>query len=108
MLLNISVRLRNPPILVKKYQQAFLALLPGKTTGLEFIRLDLLVRLFLIILSSISFFPQILSLPSMTMGDKSIRDFSAPSATNVATGPNAINVDANFELKLAFTYNGSS
>ena len=42
------------------------------------------------------------------MGGKSIRDFSAPSATNVATGPNAINVDANFELKLAFTYNGSS
>ena len=35
----------------------------------------------------------------MTMGDKSIRDFSAPSATNVATGPNVINGDANFELK---------
>ena len=34
------------------------------------------------------------------MGDKSIRDFSAPSATNVATGPNVNNGDANFELKL--------
>ena len=33
------------------------------------------------------------------MGDKSIRDFSAPSATNVATRPNVINGDANFELK---------
>ena len=35
------------------------------------------------------------------MGDKSIRDFSAPSASNVSTGPNVINGDANFELKLA-------
>ena len=35
------------------------------------------------------------------MGDKSIRDFSAPSTANVATGPNAINGDANFELKPA-------
>jgi hypothetical protein len=35
------------------------------------------------------------------MGDKSIRDFSAPSTANVATGPNVINVDANFELKPA-------
>jgi hypothetical protein len=35
------------------------------------------------------------------MGDKSIHDFSTPSAANVATGPNVINGDANFELKLA-------
>ena len=35
------------------------------------------------------------------MRDKSIRDFSAPSVANVATGPNVINRDANFELKLA-------
>jgi hypothetical protein len=35
------------------------------------------------------------------MGDKSIRDFSAPSAANVATGPNVINGDANFEVKPA-------
>jgi hypothetical protein len=33
------------------------------------------------------------------MADKSIRDFSAPSAANVATRPNVINGDANFELK---------
>ena len=91
MLLNISVRLRNPPILVKKYQQAFLAPLPGKATGLEFIRLDLLARLFLVILSSLSFFPHILSLPYMIMGDKSISDFSTPLAANVATRPNVIN-----------------
>jgi len=95
------MRLRNPLIVIKKYQQAFLAPLQGKATGLEFIRLDLLARLFLIILCNLSFFPQILSLPSMTMGDKSIRDFSAPSAANVATGPNIINGDANFELKPA-------
>ena len=37
------------------------------------------------------------------MGDKSIRDFSTPSAANVANGPNVINGDANFELKLALT-----
>jgi hypothetical protein len=37
----------------------------------------------------------------MIMGDKSIRDFSAPSAANVATEPNIINGDANFELKPA-------
>ena len=37
----------------------------------------------------------------MIMGDKSICDFSAPLATNVATGPNVINGDANFELKSA-------
>ena len=98
---NSSVRLWNPPIVIKKYQQAFLAPLPGKAIGLEFIRLDLLARLFLVILSSLSFFPQILPLPSTTMGDKSIHDFSAPSATNVATGPNVINGDAYFELKPA-------
>ena len=101
MLRDIPVRLQNPPILVKKYQQAFLAPLPGKATGLEFIRLDLLARLFLVILSSLSFFRHILSLPSTTMGHKSIRYFSAPSTANVATGPNAINGDANFELKPA-------
>jgi hypothetical protein len=33
------------------------------------------------------------------MGDKSIHDFSAPLAANVATEPNVINGDANFELK---------
>ena len=33
------------------------------------------------------------------MGDKSFHDFSAPSAANVATEPNVINGDANFELK---------
>ena len=37
----------------------------------------------------------------MIMGDKSIRDFSAPSAANVATRHNVINGDANFELKPA-------
>ena len=37
----------------------------------------------------------------MIMGDKSIHDFSAPSAANVAIGPNVINGDANFELKPA-------
>ena len=35
------------------------------------------------------------------MGDKSIQAFSAPSATNVATEPNVINGNANFELKPA-------
>ena len=35
------------------------------------------------------------------MDDKSISDFSAPSAANVATRANLINGDANFELKLA-------
>ena len=33
------------------------------------------------------------------MGDKSIHDFSTPLAANVATGPNVINGDTNFELK---------
>ena len=92
------VHLRNPPIVIKKYQQAFLAPLSGKATGLRFILLDLLAR-FLVIISTLSCFPQILSLPSMTMGDKSIHDFSTPSAANVATGPNVINGDTNFELK---------
>ena len=86
-----SVCLRNPPIVIKKYQQAFLAPLPGKATGIEFMRLNLLARLFLVILSNLSFFPRILSLPYTIMVDKSIRDFSAPSAANVATGPNVIN-----------------
>ena len=35
------------------------------------------------------------------MDNKSIHDFSAPSAANVATRPNVINGDANFELKPA-------
>jgi hypothetical protein len=35
------------------------------------------------------------------MADKSSRDFSAPSAANVAIEPNVINGDANFELKPA-------
>jgi len=35
------------------------------------------------------------------MADKSIRDFSTPSVANVATGPNVIYGDANFELKPA-------
>ena len=62
--------------------------------------LALLTKL-LVILSSLSFFPHILSLPNTTMADNSIGDFSAPSATNVATRLNAINGDANFELKPA-------
>ena len=33
------------------------------------------------------------------MDDKSIHDFSTPSAANVGTGPNVINGDANFEIK---------
>jgi hypothetical protein len=32
------------------------------------------------------------------MADKSIHDFSAPLAANVATGPNVNNGDTNFEL----------
>jgi hypothetical protein len=75
-----------------------LAPLLGKATGLGFILLDLLARL-LVIQSSLSFFLYILSLSYTIMGDKSICDFSAPSATNVATRPNVINGDANFELK---------
>ena len=35
------------------------------------------------------------------MGDMSIHDFSASLTVNVATRPNVINGDANFELKLA-------
>jgi hypothetical protein len=95
------MRLQNPPTDVKKYQQAFLAPLPGKATDIEFIRLHLLARLFIVILVSLSFFPHILSLPYTIMADKSICDFSAPSAANVATGSNVINGDANFELKPA-------
>jgi hypothetical protein len=33
------------------------------------------------------------------MAYKTIHEFFAPSVANVATGPNVINVDANFELK---------
>ena len=33
------------------------------------------------------------------MAEKTLRDFSVPSATNVATGPNADVGDVNFELK---------
>ena len=62
--------------------------------------LALLTRL-LVILSSLSVFPRTLSLPYMIMGDKSIHDLSAPSAANVATGPNVINGDGNFDLKPA-------
>ena len=91
MLRDSSMRLRNPLIVVMKYQQAFLAPLPGKATGLEFIRLNLLARFLLVILSSLSFFPHILSLPYMIMDDKSIHDLSVTSASNVAIGPNVIN-----------------
>ena len=62
--------------------------------------LALLARV-LVILSNFSFFPHILSLPNTIIGDKSIHDFSAPSAANVATGPNVINGDGNFDLKPA-------
>jgi hypothetical protein len=93
--------LRNPPVDIRKYQQAFLAPLPGKATGIEFIRLNLLARLFLVILVGLSFFPHILSLPYMIVADMSIHDFSTPSAAKVATGPDVINGDANFELKPA-------
>ena len=98
MLCDSSVRLRNHPIVVKKYQQAFLVPLSGKAIGVGFILLDSLAR-FLVILSSLSFFPYILSLHYTIIGDKSIRDFSAPSVANVATGPNVINGDTSFELK---------
>ena len=37
----------------------------------------------------------------MVMANRTIREFSAPSAANVATGPDVINVDTHFELKLA-------
>ena len=42
------------------------------------------------------------------MGDKYICDFSAPSAANVATKPNVINGDANFELNASVNYDGST
>ena len=35
------------------------------------------------------------------LAEKTIREFSAPSAANVATGPNVINADTHFELKPA-------
>jgi hypothetical protein len=35
------------------------------------------------------------------MANKTIHEFSAPSTANMATGPNVINGDANFELKPA-------
>jgi hypothetical protein len=34
------------------------------------------------------------------MGNKTIHEFSAPCATNMAIGPKIINEDANFKLKL--------
>jgi hypothetical protein len=37
----------------------------------------------------------------MIVADMSIHHFSTPSAAKVATGPNVINGDANFELKPA-------
>jgi hypothetical protein len=37
----------------------------------------------------------------MVMANKTIHEFSAPSATNVATSPKVINVDTHFELKPA-------
>ena len=101
MLCDSSMRLRNPPIDVKKYQQAFLSLLPGKATGIEFIRLNLLARLFLVILSSLSFFLISCHYPPQPWAISPFVFFSTPSATNVATGPNVINGDANFELKPA-------
>ena len=33
------------------------------------------------------------------MANRTIREFFAPSAANVATGPNVINADTHFELK---------
>jgi hypothetical protein len=35
----------------------------------------------------------------MILADKTIHEFSAPSTTNVATGPHVINADTSFELK---------
>jgi len=35
------------------------------------------------------------------MANKTIHEFSAPSATNVSTSPNVINADTHFELKPA-------
>ena len=37
------------------------------------------------------------------MANRTIREFSAPSAANVATGPDIINADTHFELKPALT-----
>jgi len=36
----------------------------------------------------------------MIMADKTIHEFFAPFAANVATVPNVINMDTNFELSL--------
>jgi len=36
------------------------------------------------------------------MANRTIREFFAPSAANVATGPDVINADTHFELKPAF------
>jgi hypothetical protein len=97
MLRDSSARLRKFLIVIRKYQQAFLTPLLGNATGIEFIGLNLLLRFTLVILVSFSFF-SIPSLPYM-MAEKSIHDFCAPLAANVATRPNVINGDANFELK---------
>jgi hypothetical protein len=99
MLRDSSTRLRKFLIVIRKYQQAFLTSLPGNATDIKFIGLNLLLRFTLVILVSFSFF----SIPSLpyTIAEKSIRDFCAPLAANVATGPNVINGDANFELKPA-------
>ena len=35
----------------------------------------------------------------MVMANRTIREFFAPSAANVATGPDVINADTHFELK---------
>ena len=37
----------------------------------------------------------------MVMANRTIREFFAPSAANVATGPDVINADTHFELKPA-------
>ena len=37
----------------------------------------------------------------MNMANKTIREFSAPSAANIATCPNVFNADTHFELKTA-------
>ncbi|MDN3212562.1 retrotransposon gag domain-containing protein, partial [Haemophilus sp. SZY H51] len=42
-----------------------------------------------------------LSRSTFTMANKTIREFSAPSAANVATGPAVIDANLNFELKPA-------
>ena len=37
----------------------------------------------------------------MVMANRTIREFSAPLAANIAIGPNVINADTHFELKPA-------